>query len=295
MSSDDAQLSSQVVVGAGYTGQRLLAALTGKANRVIGLSRTKHANIPGVESRQIDLDAASPERIDAGSHSTVCYLVPPATDTAPESRLRKLLEVVLMQAPDRLLLISTTGVYGDCKGDWVSEDRPLNPQSDRAKRRAAVEAYCRAWAAENKVSLAIFRVAGIYGPGRVPVQRLKQGFSLAKNQPDGYSNRIHVDDLVSVCVAGMFGTGTGAFNVADGHPLRYRDYFNLVAEIWGLPNVLEEQHEVAVDSVSPGMRSYLRESRKIDNRRLLETYAIELLFPTPRQGLLHCYRQVVTQ
>ncbi len=285
------KVNSIVVAGAGYTGERLLRTLSGKTNQLIGLSRSKHLDIPGVEFHQIDLDATTPDRIDAGANSLVCYLVPPATDVEPESRIRRFLEEVLIQPPDRLLLISTTGVYGDCHGEWVNETRPINPQTERAQRRAKVEEHCQNWASENEMSLAIFRVAGIYGPGRVPVERLRRGFSLPQNQPDGFSNRIHVDDLMNACVAGLLGTSQGAFNVSDGHPLRYREYFNLVAEIWGLPGIDQTNVDESGSSVSPAMQSYLRESRRIDNSRLLESFSIELTYPHPRQGLIACYEQ----
>ena len=136
------------------------------------------------------------------------------------------------------------------------------------------------------MSLAIFRVAGIYGPGRVPVERLRQGIALPKIQPDGYSNRIHVDDLVSACVAGLVGDETGIFNVSDGHPMRYSDYFNLVAEIWNLPGVAELGTDEVDESLSPTMRSYLNESRKIDNQKLLDAFELELRHPHPRLGLM---------
>ena len=242
----------------------------------------------------MDLDADTPDRIDAGEQPRVCYLVPPATDAEPESRIRRFLEEVLIQPPGRLVLISTTGVYGDCRGEWVNEDQPTNPQTERAKKRTQVEKYCQNWALERKLSLAIFRVAGIYGPDRVPVEKLRKGIVLPQNRPDGFSNRIHVDDLVNACVAGLLGTAQGIFNVADGKPLRYRDYFNLVGEIWGLPGVKEANSNQSGAHISPAMQSYLRESRKIDNKRLLESFSLELQFKHPRQGLIACYEQTTT-
>lgn len=281
-----------VVAGAGYAGQRLLKLLTGQSSRIVALSKASKLTLSGVESIQVDFDSDSPTRIKVGENARVCYLVPPGSDNAPEARIEGFFEKVLDSLPVRVVLISTTGVYGDCDGEWVDETWPLNPQTDRALRRSIVEKYCSSWAERHGVSLAILRVAGIYGPGRVPTERLQKGFVLPKSQSGSFSNRIHVDDLAAICVAGLAGDATGAFNVSDGHPLRYRDYFDLVAEVWGLPKVEQDNESESRDPISPAMRSYLRESRKIVNRKLLESFSIELQYPHPRQGLIACREAV---
>lgn len=288
MPEQNSNFDSIVVAGCGYTGLKLVEALNGKVKRLIAVARTTVVDIPGVESVNIDLDSSPSTRIEISKNTSVCYLIPPAIDDEAESRFRVFAEQVLTEIPRRVLLISTTGVYGDCHGEWVDEQRPINPQTDRALRRVKVEQHCHRWAEENDVSLAVFRVAGIYGPGRVPIERLHQGIVLPKNQPVGFSNRIHVDDLVSTCVAGLNGVETGIFNVSDGHPMRYSDYFNLVAQIWGLPGVVERDADEIEHSLSPTLRSYISESRKIDNRRLLETFGVELKYLHPRQGLTAC-------
>ena len=277
-----------VVAGAGYTGQRLLKLLTGQSSRIVTLSKVSNLTLPGVESIQIDFDSDSPSRVEVGENARVCYFVPPGSDSAPEARIKRFFEKVLDGLPVRVVLISTTGVYGNCDGEWVDETWPLNPQTDRALRRLKVEEYCSSWAERHGVSLAIFRVAGIYGPERIPTERLRQGFVLPKSQSGGFSNRIHVDDLAAICAAGLTGDATGAFNVSDGHPLRYRDYFDLVAEVWDLPKAEEDGESESRNSISPTMRSYLRESRKIVNRKLLDSFSIELRYPHPRQGLIAC-------
>ncbi len=277
-----------VVAGAGYTGQRLLKLLTGQSSRIVALTKASNPTLPGVESIQVDFDSKFPNRIEIGENARVCYFVPPGSDSAPEARIKRFFEKVLDSLPVRVVLISTTGVYGNCDGKWVDEAWPLNPQTDRALRRFMVEKYCTSWAERHGVSLAILRVAGIYGPGRVPTERLRQGFVLPNCQSGGFSNRIHVDDLAAICATGLAGDATGAFNVSDGHPLRYRDYFDLVAEVWDLPKVEVDDESVSRNPISPTMQSYLRESRKIVNRKLLESFSIELQYPHPRQGLIAC-------
>ena len=165
---------SIVVAGAGYTGQRLLKLLAGQSSRIVALSKSSILTLPGIESIQIDFDSDSPNRIDVGENARVCYFVPPGSDSAPEARIKIFFEQVLDSLPVRVVLISTTGVYGNCDGEWVDETWALNPQTDRALRRIKVEKYCSSWAKRHDVSLAILRVAGIYGPGRVPTERLRQ-------------------------------------------------------------------------------------------------------------------------
>ncbi len=288
MSDNSNGTETIVVAGAGYTGQRLLKLLTSQASRIVALSKASNLTLSGVDSIQIDFDSNSPTRVEVGKNARVCYFIPPGIDSAPEARIEKFFEKVLDSLPVRVVLISTTGVYGNCDGEWVDETWPLNPQTDRALRRFIVEKYCSSWAERHGVSLAILRVAGIYGPGRVPTERLRQGFVLTKSQSGGFSNRIHVDDLAAICAAGLAGDATGAFNVSDGHPLRYRDYFDLVADVWGLPKAEKDSENESRDPISPTMRSYLRESRKIVNRKLLESFSIELQYPHPRQGLIAC-------
>ena len=116
-------------------------------------------------------------------------------------------------------------------------------------------------------SLTILRVAAIYGPGRIPIERLQRGFVFPPERQIGYTNRIHVDDLVQVCLAASMPNVSGVFNVADGCPMRMNQYFNLVAEIWGLPFVTESSDETDLAHISGPMWSYLRSSRRIDNQR----------------------------
>ncbi len=284
-------LSSIVIAGSGYTGKRLTHALKGKADRLIAISRASRFKEPGVESRRINMDLPVPRRIRIKKDALVCYLIPPAREGQPEARFRRFVDEALVGTPARVVLISTTGVYGDCKGKWVDEKRPVNPQTDRAKRRHAVEQYCSQWAEENDVELVIFRVAGIYGPERNPFQKLVDGLKSPKRRKTGYSNRIHVDDLVTCCVAGLFGDATGVFNVADSYPMRYGDYFNIVAVLAGLPRIIELEDDELEDAISPTMLSYLRESRQIDNSLLLETFSIELQYPDSLSGLFPFLRK----
>ncbi len=278
------------VVGCGYTGRRLLRSHMGESNRLFALTNQTEVKLKNIESVNINLDESGFGKIPIPENSLIYYLVPPSPFDKPEARVRNFLENGLTHPPKRLVLVSTTGVYGNCNGAWVSEDTPVNPQTDRAYRRQVVEQYCEKYSESFSVSLVVLRVAGIYGVGRLPIERIRNGLVLPSKDAIGYSNRIHVDDLVQVCRASGLASACGVLNVADGHPMLMSDYFNLVAEIWGLPPVEHLTEEAPPIDLSNMFKSYLQESRKIDNRRMLENLKIKLFYPDPRDGLKACLK-----
>ena len=276
-----------IVAGAGYVGRRLKAELIRRSRRVGSISRTsKPADGDDSSHWRIDLDRPGAATIDSDALTTVIYLIPP--QDAADCRIRNFLQQVLTRPPGKLVLISTTGVYGHCDGRWIDESAPTNPQTQRAQRRADVEKFAQQWTAANQVQLVVLRVPAIYGPNRIPVERLRQGLKLPRRASVGYSNRIHVDDLVRICMAAADSNVSGIFNVSDGMPLRMIDYLNLVAELWHLPPVRETDDPAELAAISEGMRSYIRESRKIDNKKMLAELGVELAYPNPRDGLLSC-------
>jgi nucleoside-diphosphate-sugar epimerase len=135
----------------------------------------------------------------------------------------------------------------------------------------------------------ILRVAGIYGPGRLPLERIRKGLPLVREEDAPYSNRIHADDLVAVCIAAMkHGPAGSVYNVCDGHPSTMTDYFFRVADEAGLTRPPVISLEDAQGTLSPGMMSYMRESRRLSNRRMLEELGVRLRFPSLEEGLRNC-------
>jgi nucleoside-diphosphate-sugar epimerase len=171
----------------------------------------------------------------------------------------------------------------------VAEDRPVRPLAARAKRRWDGEQVLRKWRDDSGGELVILRVAGIYGRGRLPLERLRKGLPLIRESEAPFSNRIHVSDLVQVCMAAMArGRDGEVYNVSDGHPTTMTDYFNRLADAAGLPrspliSLAEGQRQL-----SPGMLSYTRESRRLDNRKMLGELGVELKYPTLDRGLPAC-------
>jgi nucleoside-diphosphate-sugar epimerase len=192
--------------------------------------------------------------------------------------------------PDKMILISTTAVYGDCHGDWITENQPVNPQTNRGNRRLDAENASRVWAEKNNIPLVILRVGGIYGPGRLPIARLKKGLPILHEEESPYTNRIHQDDLANICVeAAKYVKNSGhqvaIFNVADGQPGTMSQYFKDVAKACGLPLPPEVTREEAQQQMTAGMLSYLRESRRIDNTKLISELNLDLKYPTLEEGL----------
>jgi nucleoside-diphosphate-sugar epimerase len=188
--------------------------------------------------------------------------------------------------PARIVYISTSGVYGDRGGEWVNEDTPPNPQVNRARRRYDAEQQLRRFGREHNVAVVILRVGGIYGPGRLPRKRLEDRVPIIHEHLAPSTNRIHADDLAQICVAAaQRGRVDTVYNVSDGTDSNMTEYFNIVADYLKLPRPPTIDWQEAERSLSAGMLSYLKESRRMDNRRMLEELRVELQYPTLEAGL----------
>lgn len=279
-----------LIVGCGDVGTRLARALIAGGMRPVGLVRRQgvadalgRAGIAPVVS---DLDQPIDEPAAAAAEGLVFYLVPPAPEAHDDDpRLRHFLAACEQAVPRRLVYVGTSGVYGDCGGAWVDEDRPPAPATDRARRRLAAERLATAWCAEHGTELVILRVAGIYGPGRLPLDRLDT-MTVVCPEEAPWSNRIHVDDLVTVLRAAASRRRPGpVYNVADGHPTSMTDFLYRVADAAGRPRPPCVPLAEAPDHLSPGMLACVRESRRLDIGRMRRELGVTLHFPTLDEGL----------
>ena len=191
-----------------------------------------------------------------------------------------------------MLYISTTSVYGDCQGEWVDEDRPLRPGTARARRRLDAENAWRAWSDASGGELVILRVPGIYGPGRLPLERLRERLPLVREEDSPWTNRVHAADLARICVEAMArGLSGEVYHASDGHPSTMTDYFNRIADLAGLDRPPSLPMAEAAEHLSAGTLSYMRESRRVSNRKLREELGIELLYPDLAAGLPACFAE----
>jgi len=239
----------------------------------------------GALAVHLDLDQSPVTPLDFAGE-LVYYCVPPAPKGDRDDRLERLLDSI-RGAPRRIVYLSTTGVYGDRDGATVDEDSPPAPQSARAVRRLAAENALRDWAQGHGVSWCILRVPGIYGPGRLPLERLRRLEPAIDPSEANASNRIHVDDLVSACVAA--GTSPRAdgriYNVTDGTEDSATDYLLRVARIGALPTPPLVSRAEAERSFPATSWSFLRESRRVDNRRMLRELGVELAYSDLDAGI----------
>jgi nucleoside-diphosphate-sugar epimerase len=289
------------IVGCGYTGFRVAQREQKRGAHVRALVRspgnTERLRATGIEPVPGDLDDPASLLALPVDEGIIYYFVPPPAYGVDDPRLRALLDAIGRHGrPHRLVLLSTTGVYGDCGGMWVDEERPPNPQTDRARRRLAAEQELQAWAHACGVPFAILRVAGIYGPGRLPIERLQRGSPVLREAESPWSNRVHVDDLVTACLAAADQDDSGRiYNISDGHPTTMTNYFNSVADACGLPRPPQVSMAEAQTALSAEMLSYLSESRRLDNSRMRNELGVVLRYPTLAEGLPACTKRVAEQ
>lgn len=273
---------SCLIVGCGYTGLRLARRLR-PACQVTALARSAEAatrlEAEGIAPVRADLDApigpAPQAALEAQADgSAIAYLAPPPDSGGNDPRLERFLEALGSARPSAFLYMSTTGVYGDTGGAAVTEASPVAPANDRARRRVAAEHAATAWCEARGVRAVVLRVPGIYGPHRLPLERLRRGEPALRPEDAGPGNRIHVDDLVTACVAALERPVRGVFNVTDGNPASTTEYLQRTADLAGLPPPPLVALADARGSISPGMLAFLVESRLVDSRRMREELGV---------------------
>ena len=277
------------IVGCGRVGRLIARRCLDQERPVSALVRSETAadvlESLGITTVRGDLDDPASLTSSCCDGDLMYYLAPPPGSGAVDSRMANFL-AALDKGPRRIVYISTSGVYGDCGGAWVDEDSEVNPQTDRARRRLDAEVQLQSWGRQTGVAVIILRVGGIYGPGRLPEERLRRQAPILLENQCGYTNRIHAEDLVGVCLAAGESTRESrVYNVSDGHPGTMSGYFKAVARRLGLPQPKEIPMEEARERLSPEMMSYLLESRRMDTRRLRSELGIKLRYPDLDAGL----------
>ena len=279
-----------IIIGCGYLGRRVAKASLQAGERVMAVVRTAESArllaAQGIAPRQLDLDHPPLSELSLRGRRLYYFLAPQAVGEG-DSRIEALLDAMEADgAPARIVYLSTTGVYGDCRGEWIDESRSPHPKVPRALRRWRAESTLRSWCEQHAVELVILRVAGFYGPGRLPLERLRKRLPMVRESDAPFSNRIHIDDLVAVCRAAMqLGAAGEIYNVSDGNPTTMSDYFDRIADLSGMPRPPKIPLREAAAQLSPGMLSYMQESRRLHNGKMLRELGVELRYPTLAEGL----------
>jgi nucleoside-diphosphate-sugar epimerase len=271
-----------LIVGCGDIAMRTIRLLTGRY-RVFALvrnpSRCDDLRHLGAQPLIGDLDDRGSLARIKGLADAVLHFAPPPSAGDVDTRTRNLLSVLSQGAkPRSLVYISTSGVYGDCHGALVDECRPVNAQSARAQRRVDAELQIRGWARRCRVRATILRVPGIYAAGRLPLERLQQ--ACIADAEDGYTNHIHADDLAQIAAAALQkGMPCRIYNASCDSQMKMGEYFDAVADAYGLPHAPRASRAEVQRAVSPMMYSFMDESRRLTNTRLKLELKVRLKYP----------------
>ncbi len=283
-----------LIVGCGDVGLRVarllrgrwrLLALTSSPQRADALRAAGVLPLPG------DLDRPDTLARLAGLADAVLHLAPPARDGSTDERTRHLLQALGRHARVRCVVYgSTSGVYGDAQGARFDETRAVRPATDRARRRVDAECRLRAHGRTFGVRVSLLRIPGIYAGDRAgghPRERLARGTPVLCAEDDVFTNHIHADDLARACVAALHrGRPQRVVHASDDTELRMADYFDLAADLCGLPRPPRITRAQAEREMSEMQLSFLGESRRLDNHRLTHELGLRLRYPTVHSGLL---------
>ena len=275
-------------------GLRVAAAL-GPRLRLLALTSSP-ARAPALRARGIvplagNLDHAATLRRLAGLATHVLHLAPPPGGAAArDPRTAALLRALALRTPPgRLVYGSTSGVYGDRQGRPTDETAVPQPRSARALRRLDAERRVRAYGRASGAAAAILRIPGIYAldrPEGTPERRLRQGTPVLAAADDVYTNHIQADDLAGACLAALWrARPQRIYNASDDTQLKMGDYFDLAADLLGLPRPPRIARALAGDVLAATQLSFMDESRQLQNRRLKQELRLRLRYPTVVQGL----------
>ncbi|MFT4173061.1 MAG: NAD(P)H-binding protein [Rhodocyclaceae bacterium] len=281
-----------LIVGAGDVAQRVARRLAGRY-RIVALVRQPEAAVAwralGAVPLMGDLDALPTLRRLAGWAGYVLHCAPPSPDGAADDARTAHLLAALGRGTSLargLVYISTTGVYGDRHGAVTDETAPLVASTARARRRVAAEARLRCVARRRGMPLSILRAPGIYASERLPLARLERGDPVLAADDDVFTNHIHADDLAAAAIAALTrGRGGRAYNVTDDSVLRMGDYYDLLADTFGLPRPPRLSRAACAGVLTPMTMSFMGESRRLTNTRMTRELRVRLRYPSVRDGL----------
>ena len=278
---DSSRLKTLLVFGYGYSSSYIGRALVAKGWRVIGTTRSaEKADIMAAEGVEPIIWPGGDMSAAIAEASHVLMSAGPTADGDP---VLNALSAQILPAKDRLDWVgylSTTGVYGDRGGDWVTENDALTPSTERGKWRVAAE---QAWL-DTGLPVHIFRLAGIYGPGRGPFAKVRNGTARRIIKEGQVFSRIHVDDIAQTVIASINHPNPGAYNVCDNDPAPPQDVIAEAARLLGLPIPPAIPFEDA--DMTPMARSFYGESKKVSNARIINELGVKLKYPDYKSGLV---------
>jgi nucleoside-diphosphate-sugar epimerase len=273
------------IFGLGYSGLEIarLAKAAGWSVAGTCTSEQKAAGLraDGIEAHRFDGTAVLPAGALDGASHVLCTIAPgPTGDPALRTCSR------LLRGARWLGYLSTTGVYGDHGGAWVDEETPATPGQPRSLSRLAAERAWQALGLEAGAAVDVFRLPGIYGPGRSAVDQVKAGTARRIDKPGQVFSRIHVEDIAGTVLMAITGAHAGAvYNVADDLPASTSDVVAFACDLLGRPAPPVIPWEQAAPTMSAMARSFYAETRRVKNDRIKNALGVVLRYPTYREGL----------
>lgn len=268
------------IFGLGFSARVIARAAVAQGWRVSGTTRSGlDHGLDGITVHAFDRDHPLSEGAMAGV-THVLSSVPPDADG--DAVLDLAGDVLRRLAPVWVGYLSTTGVYGDCQGDWVDEDAPIRPDLDRSRRRAMAE---RAWL-DSFLPVHLFRLAGIYGPGRSAIDSVRQGKARRIVKPGQVFSRVHVDDIAQVVLASIARPHPGRiYNVCDDDCAPPQDVITHACQLLGVEAPAEMHWDQAQATLSPMALSFYADNKRVRNDRIKDELGVVLRYPSYRQGL----------
>jgi nucleoside-diphosphate-sugar epimerase len=285
-----------LIVGCGDVGMRVNALLQCRV-RVYALTSSRHRipelRLAGITPLHGNLDAPHTLRRLAGIATRVIHLAPPPGQGWIDPRTHALAQALRRrERPVSLVYGSTSGVYGDCQGDWIDETRPVVPQTPRACRRVDAESQLRFLGRNAVVRVSILRIPGIYAADReggTPRARLLKSVPVLCPQDDVFTNHIHADDLALACHLAVWrGSAQRVYNVNDDTCLKMGDYFDLAADLYGLARPPRIERGSAAKQLPVMLLSFMQESRRMVNVRMKRELGLRLRYADVIRGLGAC-------
>lgn len=270
--------------GLGYTARRLAEMLQGKGWRIAGTVRADGTELTARGYEMFQFDGSAPLQDAQNALAGTTHLlssVPPGPSGDPVLDLHAA-DIEGVQALEWIGYLSTTGVYGDRGGDWVDEDSALQPTGERGRRRVSAEAGWRAL--QTDAAIQLFRLAGIYGPGRSALDTVRRGQARRIVKPNQVFSRIHVDDIARILQASIDRPSAGtAYNVCDDEAAPPQDVIAFACDLLGV----EPPPEIAFEdaALSAMAQSFYRDNKRVSNRRIKEALDVDLKWPNYRDAL----------
>ncbi|MFN0265302.1 SDR family oxidoreductase [Tepidamorphus sp. 3E244] len=272
--------------GLGYSAQAFVRIVLHNkghvAGTVRGADKAAHLRDEGIETALFDGTAPGEGIADMlKACEGVLVSIAPGEDGDPVLAHHR--DDIIAANPKCVIYLSTIGVYGNHDGDWVDEETPISPQSQRSIARANAENEWIAFGAMTGIDVMIFRLAGIYGPGRGPVEKIRDGSSRRIVKPGQVFNRIHVADIARAVHAGFARPRTAVFNIVDDEPAPPQDVIEYAAHLMGVEMPPEVDFDEA--DLSPMARSFYSENKRVSGKKAQRMLPFGLKYETYREGI----------